>query len=108
MHFSYSPQSRPASNLYFFLLTLLLGPFAVKGICQESVRVNVRLVNVAFSARDSRGALMNDLTKNDVEVFEDAVPQQISFFAHSVNVPLTLGLIVDASGSQDQFSRQHE
>jgi hypothetical protein len=43
---------------------------------------------------------LDNLTKNDVEVFEDAVPQQISFFAHSKDVPLTLGLIVDVSGSQ--------
>jgi Ca-activated chloride channel family protein len=56
----------------------------------------------------SRGALVENLTKNEVEVFEDAVPQKISFFAHSVDVPLTLGLIVDFSGSQDQFSKQHE
>src|SRR5262249_48653781 len=74
----------------------------------EPIRVNVRLVNVAFSARDSRGALLENLTKDDVEIFEDAVPQKVSFFAHSVDVPLTLGLIVDFSGSQDQFCKQHE
>ncbi|MGB9203738.1 MAG: VWA domain-containing protein [Terriglobales bacterium] len=76
--------------------------------CEEPIRVNVKLVNVAFSARDSRGALINSLAKDDVEVFEDAVPQKISFFAHSVDVPLTLGLIVDFSGSQGHFSKQHE
>jgi Ca-activated chloride channel family protein len=65
-------------------------------------------VNVAFSARDARGALIENLTKDGVEVYEDAVPQKISFFAHSVDVPLTLGLVVDFSGSQDQFSKQHE
>src|SRR5271170_6772213 len=75
---------------------------------EEPIRVNVKLVNAAFSARDSRGALLNSLTKDDIEVFEDAVPQKISFFAHSVDVPLTLGLIVDFSGSQDQFSEQHQ
>jgi len=80
------------------------------GLClgEDPIRVNVKLVNVAFSARDSRGALVNSLTKDDVEVFEDAVPQKISFFARSVDVPLTLGLIVDASGSQDHFSKQHQ
>ncbi len=70
--------------------------------------MKVKLVNVAFSARDSRGALVNDLAKDDVEVLEDAVTQKISFFARSVDVPLTLGLIVDFSGSQDQFSKQHQ
>ncbi len=87
------------------VLLLLTG-----GLClgEEPIRVNVKLVNVAFAARDSRGALVNSLTQDDVEVFEDAVPQKISFFAHSVDVPLTLGLIVDFSGSQDQFSKQHQ
>jgi len=89
------------------ILVLLLLTAAVC-LAEEPIRVNVKLVNVAFSARDSRGALVNSLTHDDVEVFEDAVPQKISFFAHSVDVPLTLGLIVDSSGSQDQFSKQHQ
>ena len=75
---------------------------------QEPIRVNVRLVNVAFSVRDERGALVNNLGKEEVEVFEDAVPQKISFFARSLDVPLTLGLIVDFSGSQEHFSKQHQ
>jgi Ca-activated chloride channel family protein len=75
---------------------------------QEPIRVAVNLVNVAFSVRDARGALVDNLTKEDVEVYEDAVPQKISFFAKSTDVPLTLGLIVDVSGSQDHFSKQHE
>ena len=75
---------------------------------QQPIQVAVNLVNVAFSARDGRGALVENLTRDDVEVLEDAVPQKISFFAKSTDVPLTLGLIVDASGSQDHFSKQHE
>jgi Ca-activated chloride channel family protein len=77
------------------------------GFCQKPIQVNVKLVNVAFSARDSRGALVGGLTQDDVEVFEDAVPQKIAFFAHSVNVPLTLGLIVDFSSGQEHFLKQH-
>ncbi|HVS88233.1 MAG TPA: VWA domain-containing protein [Candidatus Acidoferrum sp.] len=75
---------------------------------QEPIRVAVNLVNVGFAARDSHGALVDNLTKDDVEVFEDAVPQRIAFFARSLDVPLTLGLIVDASGSQDHFTKQHQ
>ena len=98
-------------NQVGFMRTSMLALFLMaSAVCfgEEPLRVNVKLVNVAFSARDSRGALVNSLTKDDVEVFEDAVPQKISFFAHSVDVPLTLGLIVDFSGSQDQFSKQHQ
>jgi Ca-activated chloride channel family protein len=75
---------------------------------EKSIKVDVRLVNVAFSARNSRGGLVDNLSRNDIEVFEDAVPQKISFFARSAEVPLTLGLIVDASGSQEHFFKQHE
>src|SRR5882762_5681865 len=75
---------------------------------QEPIHVAVNLVNVAFSVRDTQGALLENLAKEDVEVLEDAVPQKISFFARSTDVPLTLGLIVDVSGSQDHFTKQHE
>ena len=90
----------------------MMGAAAVLGggisFGQQPIQVAVNLVNVAFSARDGRGALVENLTRDDVEVLEDAVPQKISFFAKSTDVPLTLGLIVDASGSQDHFSKQHE
>jgi Ca-activated chloride channel family protein len=75
---------------------------------QESIRVDVNLVTVAFSVRDASGRLVDDLSKDDFEVAEDAAPQKIGFFAKSVDVPLTLGLIVDASGSQEHFAKQHE
>ena len=54
------------------------------------------------------GALVNNLTKDDVELYEDGVPQKIEFFAKSTDLPLTLALIVDVSGSQDHFGKQHE
>jgi Ca-activated chloride channel family protein len=75
---------------------------------QEPIRVKVNLVNVAFVARDARGALVDNLTKDDVDVIEDAVPQKVTYFSRSADVPLTLGVIVDASGSQDHFSKQHK
>jgi Ca-activated chloride channel family protein len=102
------PQRRQIDSrvylLAFFLV--ILGSGAALG--QESIHVAVNLVNVAFTARDARGALVDNLRKEEIEVFEDAVPQKISFFAKSTDVPLTLGLIVDVSGSQEHFSKKHE
>jgi len=69
--------------------------------------VDVNLVNVAFTVRDARGTLINDLTKDDFEVFEDAAPQNIAFFARSADLPLSLGLVMDFSGSQEDFIREH-
>jgi Ca-activated chloride channel family protein len=97
-----------ANRILSLRIPLLLVLCVGVGFAQEPIRVNVKLVNVAFTARDANGALVQNLTKDDIEVFEDAVPQKISFFARSLDVPLTLGLIVDASGSQDHFSKQHE
>jgi Ca-activated chloride channel family protein len=97
----------PMRLFFRFLITALLT--VASGDCagQEPIRVAVNLVSVGFSVRDAHGALVDNLTKDDVEVFEDANPQKIAHFARSVDVPLTLGLIVDASGSQDHFSKQH-
>jgi Ca-activated chloride channel homolog len=67
----------------------------------------VNLVNVAFTARDSSGALLSSLTKDQVAIFEDGAEQKIAHFAKSTDLPLTLGLIVDASGSQEHFSKKH-
>ena len=100
--------SRSSTLLRGSIFVLLFLSAAAASVGQEPMRVKVKLVNLAFSARDARGALIQNLTKDDVEVFEDAVPQKISFFARSLDVPLTLGLIVDFSGSQDQFNEQHE
>jgi Ca-activated chloride channel family protein len=80
----------------------------ISGRSQEPIRVKVNLVSVAFVARDGRGALVDNLTQDDVDVVEDAVPQKIAFFSRSADVPLTLGVVVDASGSQDHFSKQHK
>ena len=90
------------------ILTRGVAPGATFSRSQEPIRVKVNFVNVAFVARDARGALVDNLTEDDVDVVEDAIPQKIAFFSRSADVPLTLGVVVDASGSQDHFSKQHK
>jgi Ca-activated chloride channel family protein len=92
------------------LVALICTVFCGVTYSQEgaAIRTNVNLVSVSFTARNSRGALVDKLAQDDVEVLEDSAPQKISFFAKSSDVPLTLGLIVDASGSQEKFSKKHE
>jgi Ca-activated chloride channel family protein len=86
-----------------WVLACLFAPCAA----QTPFRVDVQLVNVGFSVRDSAGRLVTDLKQDDLEVIEDGVPQKIAFFARSVDVPLNLGLVVDISGSQGSFVKQH-
>src|SRR5580658_10893450 len=95
-----------AAGLLLPALGVTLG--VTSGHGQEPIRVNVNLVSVAFVARDANGALVDNLTQDDVDILEDAVPQKVAFFSRSADVPLTLGVVVDASGSQDHFSKQHK
>ena len=91
-------------------LLLLFGGGMTPARAQETPAIHskVNLVNVAFTARDASGGLVDTLSAEDVRIFEDGAEQKIAYFAKSAEVPLTLGLIVDASGSQERFSKQHE
>ena len=84
----------------------------IAGFCRAqerpAIRVDVSLVNVAFTVRDASGAIPAGLAKEDFDVFEDGTPQKIAFFARGDDVPLTLGLVVDVSGSQEHFFKQHD
>ena len=88
-------------------LAALAAPLVCRAQTPAPIRVDVSLVNVGFSVRDEKGNLVTNLTQNDFEITEDGVPQKISFFARSTDVPLTLGLIMDVSGSQQSFVKPH-
>src|ERR1700676_250965 len=66
----------------------------------ETLEVNVNVVQLFFNVKDKHGALIPNLTKNDFEVREDATPQTIKYFTAETNLPLTLGILIDSSGSQ--------
>ena len=85
----------------------LAAPLVCRAQAPAQIRVDVSLVNVGFSVRDEKGNLVINLTQDDFEITEDGVPQKISFFARSTDVPLTLGLIMDVSGSQQSFVKPH-
>jgi VWFA-related protein len=66
----------------------------------ETLKVNVNVVQLFFNVKDKKGALIPSLTKNDFQILEDGKPQTIKYFAAESNLPLTLGILIDASGSQ--------
>ncbi len=61
---------------------------------------NVKVVNLLATVRDKQGQIVRDLTKEDFLLDEDGRPQTISYFSRENNLPLTLGLLVDTSGSE--------
>src|SRR3984885_8855466 len=66
----------------------------------ETLKVNVNLVSLYYTVHDKHGALIPTLTKDDFTILEDKVPQTIKNFAAESDQPLTLGILLDTSGSQ--------
>jgi Mg-chelatase subunit ChlD len=65
-----------------------------------TIAVDARLVNLPVVVRDKKGALIQNLTKDDFVLQVDGKPQTIRYFDKDTNLPLTLGLLVDTSLSQ--------
>jgi VWFA-related protein len=65
-----------------------------------SIKVDVDVVSVLTSVRDKKGALIPTLSKEDFTILEDGKPQPIKYFTKETDVPLTIGMLVDVSGSQ--------
>ena len=61
---------------------------------------DVKVVNVLATVRNKSGALAGNLSQDDFALSEDGRPQTIRYFARESDLPLTLGLLVDTSGSQ--------
>ena len=66
----------------------------------ETLKVNVNVVQLFFNVKDKHGALIPNLTKDDFDIFEDGQKQTIKYFTPETNLPLTLGILIDSSGSQ--------
>jgi len=60
----------------------------------------VSLVSLFATVRDKNKRIVGELTQNDFQVFQDNEPQKIAFFSKEVTLPITLGLLIDTSGSE--------
>jgi len=66
----------------------------------EPIKVDVNVVNMFCAVRDKKGTLIPTLEKQDFQLFEDGKQQTIKYFTRETDLPLTIGLLVDVSGSQ--------
>lgn len=64
------------------------------------IKVDVDVVNLYCSVRTKQNALISTLEKGDFSLAEDGAPQTIKYFTKETDLPLTIGLLVDVSGSQ--------
>jgi len=65
-----------------------------------TIKVDVDVVNVLASVRDKKNTLVPNLEQKDFTVLEDGKPQPIKYFTRESDLPLTIGLLIDVSGSQ--------
>src|SRR6266436_5541190 len=68
----------------------------------DTLKVNVNVVQLFFNVKDKKGGLIPNLTKDDFEIYEDGKPQTVKYFTAESDLPLTLGILIDSSGSQQR------
>lgn len=69
------------------------------------IKANVDLVVLHTTVADDKGQFVSDLGKNNFRVFEDKVEQTLSVFSRE-DIPLTMGLVIDNSGSMREKRAQ--
>jgi Ca-activated chloride channel family protein len=76
-------------------------PAAPVGTADNPVRVNVSvdMVNIPAIVRDPSGRFIDGLKQDDFVVLENGVQQKLSFFAQDTLANLSVGVLVDTSGS---------
>jgi Ca-activated chloride channel family protein len=73
-------------------------PGPQSGQPQTIVRV-VNLVDVLFTVLNRRNKLVPDLQKDDFQIFDEKMPQEIRYFSKQTDLPLRIGMLVDTSNS---------
>jgi VWFA-related protein len=90
------------------LAARIVSGIAIASLCfaqdpETTIKVDVDIVSVLCSVRDKNGAFQTKLNKEDFTVFEDGKQQEVRYFARETDLPLTIGLLVDTSKSQENL-----
>src|SRR5215813_5758456 len=78
---------------------------------EQTLRVNTTLVNTVFTVADKngKGKFITNLKQEDFKIYEDDKPQAITNFSTETNLPLSIALVVDTSGSiRDKLQLEQE
>ena len=75
---------------------------------EPTFKGGVDVVSVFCTVRTKQGGLVGTLTKDDFQVSEDGKPQEVKYFARETELPLTIGLLVDVSRSQERLIEEEK
>jgi VWFA-related protein len=70
---------------------------------QQTLKVGTQVVNVFATVRDKKHEITSNLKQEDFKVYEDGVEQKVAFYSKEMNLPITLGILIDTSGSQREI-----
>jgi VWFA-related protein len=86
--------------IFCVLLITALAAGLVYAAPPGQIRVQVNLVNLFATVRDKHKAVVTGLKQDDFQVYEDGQLQEITNFSAESNLPITLGMLLDTSGSE--------
>ncbi|HVW10208.1 MAG TPA: VWA domain-containing protein [Bryobacteraceae bacterium] len=89
---------RAAKLILVLLVTALLFGQDPPALPRASIRVDTNLVLVPVTVIDQAGRMVTGLDPEDFQVFEDGVQQKLASFG-SEDAPLSIGIVLDTSGS---------
>lgn len=69
---------------------------------EEVIKVDSEIVNVLFTAQDRNRKLVTSLTTQDIRILENGQPQEVTSFSRQIDLPLSLAILIDTSGSQER------
>ena len=87
-------------------VALVAWTLAVPALPQEpaqqtpTIKTEVNLVNLFVTVRDKKKHIISNLKKEDFRIFENEQEQKVAFFSAETTLPITLGLLIDTSGSE--------
>jgi len=68
-------------------------------LAPQTIQTQTTVVNVFATVRDKKNGIVADLSKDDFKIFEDGVEQKVTYFTKEVDMPISLALLMDTSGS---------
>ena len=85
--------------MLFSILPALLLPSQAQPLPSPTYKVDVKLVRLLVNVKDSQGALVGSLDARDFSVSDCGAPQSIAVFERQTELPLSVALLIDNSGS---------
>jgi VWFA-related protein len=106
-HSARLPQNLKSRTMKSGVVTALFFAALLAAQEQPDVRVDVDLVTVACSVSDHGGAPVRNLERGDFNLSDNGQPREIRYFWQEPDLPLTVALVADVSGSQAGFIKSH-